>query len=55
MGLIRRKTSKAVERKKAHAEEGGVQKPGQHKILTAEGWKRLMLGKSRKSSTKSKS
>lgn len=55
MGLIKRKTSKAVARKRARAEVSGVQKNGHQKILTAEGWKRLMLGKSRKSSTKSSS
>ena len=50
MGLIKRKTSKAVERKKARSEEEGGKKSTHHKILTAEGWKRLMLGRSRKDS-----
>lgn len=49
MGLIKRKTSKAVERRKARDEEE-PEKNKHHKVLTAEGWKRLMLGRSRKGS-----
>lgn len=53
MGLINRKTSKATERKQARAEDEPKKKK-HHKVLTAEGWKRLMLGRSRKSGSKVK-
>ncbi len=48
MGLLRKKTSKKTERQELAKKTQAPIKPQEgrsnHKILTAEGWRRLMLG-----------